>query len=164
VTSLESHLQWLNAEIDALDQQLRQLLLSNHAWRRAVEHLNTVPSLGPVSIAALMAATHGFVRCQTPEQAAAFAGLAPHTHTSGTSVRGQASIGGGHASLRRILYMCALSAIRYNPVLRDFYQHLLRNGKHKKVALCAVARKLVHIAWAVVVRDRDFDPHFHPAT
>jgi hypothetical protein len=60
--------------------------------------------------------------------------------------------------------MCALSAIRYNPVLRDFYQHLLRNGKHKKVALCAVARKLVHIAWAVVVRDRDFDPHFHPAT
>jgi transposase len=56
--------------------------------------------------------------------------------------------------------MAALSAARFNPVLRAFYTRLFQRGKLPKVALCAVARKLLHLAWALVVMQRDFDPNW----
>ena len=56
--------------------------------------------------------------------------------------------------------MAALSAARYNPAVRELYQRLLARGKPNKVARVAAARKLIHIAWAVVVKERDFDPHY----
>lgn len=157
---VQTHLDWLSERIAELDRELNLLLKGEHAWQQAVAHLKTIPGLGPVGIASILAASHAFARCENAEQAAAFAGLVPHPNQSGTSVHGRASIGGGHAALRRTLYMCALSAARFNPILRDFYQHLLRQGKPRKVALVAVARKLMTIAWALVTKDRDFDPNF----
>lgn len=160
VADARDHLALLKARINRLDRQLDGLLALQHEWRTAVRHLRSIPGVGTLGAAALLTATHCFARCETPEQAAAFAGLVPYVHLSGSSVRGRASIGGGHAQLRRVLYMCALSASRCNPRLRPFYQRLLAQGKLKKVALCAVARKLIHIAWALVTKDRDFDPAF----
>ena len=58
------------------------------------------------------------------------------------------------------MYMATLSALRYNPVIRTFYQRLVATGKPKKVALCAAARKLLRIAWAVATKEQDFDPAY----
>jgi len=112
-----------------------------------------------------MTATLNFSLCQTPEQATSYAGLAPHPRQSGTSLKSYRSLGhGGHARLRSALYMAALPASRYNPIIRDFYRRLVARGKPKKVALCAAARKLLHMAWAMVTKRRDFEPSLRSRT
>lgn len=155
---LQDHIASLRHQIQALEQTIQACLLSQHDWAAAVRRLRTLKGLGYLTIARILTATHAFARCATPEEAAAFAGLAPHARESG-QWKGKRSVGGGgHAALRQALYMAALSASRYNPRLHAFYVALLQRGKVHKVALCAVARKLLHIAWALVVKQRDFDP------
>jgi transposase len=159
---LHAHIRALTEQIRTLERTLRSLLMSQHDWAEAVRHLQTVKGLGDLTIARILTSTHAFARCSTPEAAAAFAGLAPHVRQSG-KWKGKSTIGGaGHAALRQALYMAALSAARFNPRLRAFYTQLLQRGKLRKVALCAVARKLLHLAWALVVKQRDFDPNWSP--
>jgi len=158
IQPLQAHIRSLTQQIHAFERTIRSLLLSHHGWAEAVRHLLTVKGLGYLTIARILSATHAFARCATPEQAASFAGLAPHVRQSG-KWKGKSTIGSaGHAALRQALYMAALSAARFNPILRAFYTRLLQRGKLRKVALCAVARKLLHLAWALVVKQRDFDP------
>jgi|GEM_PF-1895839 len=89
------------------------------------------------------------------------AGLAPIPHESGTSIRGQPCIGhSGNSHLRHALYMATLSASRHNPQIRVFYDRLRKAGKPIKVARCAAARKLLHLAWAVVTKEQAFDPSY----
>ena len=95
---------------------------------------------------------------------AAYAGLVPYPRHSGSSLRATRSTGRtGHAQLRTMLYMAALSAARHTPPVKALYDRLLARGKPNKVARVAAARKLVHIAWAVVVKERDFDPYYTPS-
>jgi transposase len=73
-------------------------------------------------------------------------------------VRGRAQLGhGGNGRLRTALYLASLSATRYNPPIKDFYERLRAAGKPMKVARCAAARKLLHVAWAVVTKGQPFD-------
>ena len=88
---------------------------------------------------------------------AALAGLAPFARDSGTR-RGQRRVGGGRAGVRSALYMASLSAARYNPALRAFYRRLRAAGKLAKVALVAVARKLLVILNALLRDRRPWDP------
>ena len=151
----------LSAEIKQLTQDILDLLLSEHEWTVAVQYLFSIPGIHTISTAWILVATHCFARCDSPEQAASFAGLAPHPHDSGSSKRGYRSIGGaGHQALRNTLYMASAPASRFNPLLKDYYQRLVARGKAKKVVRCAVARKLLHIAWACVTKKRFFDPNF----
>jgi len=66
----------------------------------------------------------------------------------------------GNARLRRALYMATLSAVQHSGVIKTFYRRLCAAGKPRKVALCAAARKLLRIAWAVATKERDFDPAY----
>ena len=160
VRPLQAHIRALTQQIKQLEQIIRALLVSQHDWAEAVRRLRMVKGLGYLTIARILTSTHAFARCATPEEAASFAGLAPHVRQSG-KWKGKSQVGGGgHAALRQALYMTSLSAVRFNPRLRAFYTQLVQRGKLKKVALCAVARKLLHIAWAVVVKQRDFDPNW----
>jgi transposase len=161
IRRLKRHIGYLEGEIDALQAEIEALLLGDHEWRDAARRLLTIKGVGIITASWILVATHQFARCHTPEQAASFAGLAPHAQDSGTSRRGKRSVGGGgHAALRKALYRAAGSAIRFNPPVQQFYDRLVRQGKLKKVARCAAARKLLHIAWAVVVKERNFDPHY----
>ena len=95
----------------------------------------------------------------TPPQAVAYAGLDPAPHQSGSSVRGRGGISKtGNARLRQALYMAALSAAQHNPTLRAFYQRLLQRGKLKRVALVAVARKLLVLMVTLLRHQRAYDP------
>lgn len=150
----------LTAEIKALHAIIATLLNFDNVWRQATTYLLSIPGISTISAAWLLVATHCFERCDTPQQAAAFAGLAPHPKDSGKQ-HGQRSIGGcGHRYLRNVLYMASAPASRFNPILKVFYERLLARGTPKKVARCAVARKLIHIAWACVTKQQLFDPAY----
>ncbi|GIV81322.1 MAG: IS110 family transposase [Anaerolineae bacterium] len=158
---LRHHLDYLDREIKALEAELSALLRQHHPWAEAARRLRTIKGLGLITVAWLLVATQCFAFCQTPEQAAAFAGLVPYPRQSGSSLRAKRGVGrGGHAPLRTALYMATLAAARYNPSAKALYQRLLARHKPNKVARVAVARKLIHIAWAVVIKERDFDPNY----
>jgi len=119
--------------------------------------LTSAPGIGVLTAAWLLVSTMNFTLCATPEAATAYAGLAPMPHTSGTSVRGRTGIGhGGQSRLRTALYMATLAAVRHNPELHAFYTRLRAAGKPHKVARCAAARKLLHLAWALVTKQQRY--------
>jgi transposase len=157
--------------IESLDEQVRTLeeaiaeVLADGAWAASAAHLQSIPGLGLVTAAWLVVGTVNFTTCATAEAAAHDAGLAPMERESGSSVRGRPSIGhGGNRRVRTALYMATLSAARYNPVIKRFYTRLREAGtlwvKPTKVARCAAARKMMHLAFAVVTKGQDFDPSY----
>ena len=106
-----------------------------------------------------MLATLNFTTCDNALALVNYAGLAPLEFSSGTSIRGRPSIGhSGHARLRTMLYMATLTAARYNPAIKLFYQRLTEE-KHKpsKVARCACARKLIHLAFGLIKSRKPFE-------
>ena len=140
---IEAHIAWLEQELSDVDEGLRQTLRSSPEWREKDDILRSVPGVGEQLSLALLS--------QLPElgtlnrrQVAAPVGVAPFNRDSGT-LRGKRQIWGGRARLRAVLYMGAMVASRFNPVIRDFYQRLLAAGKPKKVALTACMRKLLVI-------------------
>lgn len=160
LASMNDHIDRLDAEIDLLTTEIDDLLSQDPEWAQASDYLKSIPGIGTLSTAWLLVATHCFARCETPQQAASFAGLAPHPKDSGDQY-GHCSVGGtGHQALRNTLYMASASVSRFNPVLKPYYDQLVARGKPKKVVRCAVARKLIHIAWACVTKQRNFDPDF----
>ena len=149
----------LAAQIADVERDLAGVLAQDDAWTDAIRRLQSIPGVGVVTAAWLVVATHNFTLCADAEQATAYAGLAPMPRQSGTSVRGRACIGhAGNRRLRTALYLATLSAARCNPAIRPFYERLRAAGKPMKVARCAAARKLLHLAWAVGRSDRLFDP------
>jgi transposase len=150
----------LDTRIATLEDELATVL-HDGAWAESAALLGTITGIGLVTTAWLLVATLNFTACASAEGAAAYAGLVPLAHESGTSVRGRAQIGhGGHARLRTALYLATLTAARFNPVIRAQYERLRAAGKPPKVARCAAARKLLHLAFAVVTNTRVFDPAY----
>jgi transposase len=151
----------LTDQIAAVEAELAPTIQQDAAWAAAAARLQTITGVGLLTASWLLVTTLNFTLCPTPEAATSYAGLAPHPRQSGTSVRGRTAIGHtGNARLRRALYLATLRAAQHNPVIHAFYTRLRAAGKPPKVARCAAARKLLHIAWAVVTKDQDFDPAY----
>jgi transposase len=129
------------AQIQAVEDKLQALLQKDQELQQRVQTLDAIEGVG--SRTALLILAHMPELGQlNRQQTAALAGLAPWTRESGT-MKGVSCIGGGRPEVRLALYMSALSAARFNPVLRAFYQRLIAKGKLPKVALTAVMRKLL---------------------
>ena len=112
----------------------------------------------------LVVTTLNFTMCETAEAAVNFVGLAPMVHLSGTSVHGRSQISRcGHGRIRSQIYLATLSTARFNPLIKAYYDRLRAAGKLMKVARCACARKLLHIAFAVATRQHAFDPDYQSA-
>ena len=141
--SIEAHIEWLVRELDDLDTDLRRRIQRSPVWREKDDLLRTVPGVGPQVSLTLLAYLPELGTLDR-RQIAALVGVAPFNRDSGT-MRGRRTVWGGRARVRASLYMGALTASRYNPVIRDFYQRLLAAGKPKKVALTACMRKLLVI-------------------
>ena len=86
---------------------------------------------------------------------AALCGLAPYNRDSG-NMKGKRRIRGGRAPIRTVLFMAMLSAVQHNPIMKDFYQNLVAQGKHKKVALTACMRKMIVILNTMVATDTEW--------
>jgi transposase len=158
-TRMEHLIESLTKQISEVETELDATLALDPAWAASATRLQTISGIGPLTAAWLVVTTLNFTICGTVEQLTAYAGLAPHPYQSGTSVHGRACIGHtGNAALRTAVYLATLSAAQHNPVIKAFYERLRAAGKPMKVARCAAARKLLHIAFAVVKNEEDFDP------
>lgn len=151
----------LNSQIAAVERELAAVIAGDDSWAASIVRLQSIPGVGLITASWLVVATANFTACPTVEAATAFAGLAPHPWQSGTSVRGRPHVGhSGHARLRQALYMAAVCSLRCHSLMRAFYTRLKAAGKAVKVALCALARKLLHLAWTLVTKQRTFDPEY----
>ena len=152
---------WLEHELDDLDKSLRQTLRQSPVWREKEDLLRSVPGVGEQLSLTLLAYLPELGTLDR-RQIAALVGVAPFNRDSGT-LRGQRTVWGGRARVRAALYMGALVASRFNPVIRDFYQRLLAAGKPKKLALTACMRKLLVILNSMLKHGapwRDPSPQF----
>jgi transposase len=119
--------------------------------------LQSIPGIGAATAAILIAEFGGFQRFSQARACAAFAGMTPRAHDSGTSVRGKPRLSKvGAPALRKALFFPALAALRYNPVARALRARLLARGKQKMVIVGAVMRKLVHLAFGVLKTGQPF--------
>ena len=141
--SVEAHILWLKQELDDLDKGLRETLRRSPVRREKDDLLRSVPGIGE-QISLTLLAYLPKLGTLNRRQVAALVGVAPFNRDSGT-LHGKRTVWGGRAGVRTALYMGAMVASRYNPVIRDFYQRLLSAGKPKKPALTACMRKLLPI-------------------
>ncbi|WP_246794281.1 IS110 family transposase [Burkholderia perseverans] len=157
--SLERVIDFLKKELDDSDNEVAQHVEHHHA--ELARTLRSVPGIGSTSVAVLLAELPELGKLDR-RRIAALVGVAPLNRDSGL-MRGQRCIWGGRADVRRTLYMATLTGVRYNPVLRDYYQRLVQAGKRKKVALVAAMRKLLTIVNAIAKHRLDWNPDFHIA-
>jgi len=138
----------LERELSSVDTDIDDAVRGSPAWREKEDLLSSVPSVGPTISRTLIAELpeHGTLG---GKQIVALVGLAPFTRQSG-QWRGKSFIGGGRTSVRKVLFMGAMVGLRHNPVLKAFFERLIAAGKPKKVAIIAVARKLLTILNAIL--------------
>jgi transposase len=148
---LEKHLDWLETELAEIEDDLDDWIDQNALWREKRTSLESVPGVGKVTSFTLLAELPE-LGTLSRQKIAALVGLAPFNRDSGR-FRGRRHIFGGRSDVRSVLYMAALSGIRYNPVLKAFYDRLIAKGKLPKVALTACMRKLLTILNAII-RDK----------
>jgi transposase len=154
--SLDANIDWLRRLLADLDDELKETIRSSPAWRQRDELLQSVPGIGPVVSAVLIARLPELGRLGH-KQIAALVGVAPFNRDSGI-LRGRRTIWGGRAEVRTVFYMGALSAAQWNPSLRRFYEHLRAAGKPKKVALTACMNKLLGILNAMLRAGTPWSP------
>jgi transposase len=153
--NIQQHLDWLKEHIDDADRDLGEAVRSNPQWQARDRLQQSVPGIGKVVSHTLLASLPE-LGILTSRQLAALVGLAPFAHDSGRR-QGKRCIFGGRAEVRAKLYMAALTASRSKSPLGQFYARLRAAGKAAKVALVAVARKLLTIANAVVRSGQPYD-------
>jgi transposase len=145
---LQAHIEWLEKRLKQSDKDLRQKLESSPVWQVNDQLLQSVPGIGDITSQTLLASLPELGKLSN-KQIAALVGVAPYARESGRH-RGQRRIGGGRGAVRAVLYMATISATRFNPVIRAFYERLVKAGKKKKVALVACMRKLLTILNAMI--------------
>jgi transposase len=141
--SLQKHIAYLERELRGTEHDLGRLVKASPVWQEADDLLRSVPGIGATTACALIATLPELGQLNR-RAIAKLVGIAPLNRDSGVK-RGQRTIWGGRAAVRRVLYMATLVATRCNPVLRAFYHRLLAAGKPKKLALVACMRKLLTI-------------------
>lgn len=155
--SIVAHLAWLDEQIETVMGEVRQIIADDPVLSRNLALVRGITGFGEVSAAILLAELPNIAEF-TPKALAAFVGLSPSEHSSGSSVRRPGKMSRiGAERLRRTLYMCALSAKRTNTALAAFVSRMTAAGKPPKVILIAVARKLLVYAHAVIRTQRPFN-------
>ena len=150
------HVKWLEEELAALEEEISECIKQNPLWREQETLLRSVPGVGPITAAVLVAELPELGTLNR-QKIAALVGVAPFNKDSGPR-KGKRRIYGGRSAVRSTLYMATLVAVRFNPVIKAFYERLIANGKEKKVALTACARKLLVILNAILRQAQPWRP------
>jgi transposase len=153
---VQDHIRWLQQELDGLDKDLDHTIRQSPLWREKDNLLRSVPGIGPV-VSITLLANLPELGTLSRHQIAALVGVAPLNRDSGR-FRGKRMVWGGRARVRAALYMAALTATRYNPVIKAFYHRLCETGKARKVALTACMRKLLTILNSMLKHRQTWDP------
>ena len=151
-----NRLQQIERQIERIDAEIRKLLQGEDSLARKTDILISIPGVSEITAAGLIARMPELGQLNR-STAASLAGLAPMTRESGLW-KGHGFIAGGRSQVRRMLYMPALAAIRFNPDMKKTYRNLKDAGKPSKVAITAVMRKLIVLANALLRQDRLWEP------
>ena len=154
--SVEQVLKVLGKQILTIEKQIADLVESDDDWNDKAELLQSVPGVGPITVASLLADLPELGQLNR-QQIAALAGLAPFNRDSGR-FRGRRSIWGGRKAVRGVLYMATLSAMRCNHVIKTFAERLKADGKTFKVVITACMRKLLVILNTMVQNNTHWNP------
>jgi transposase len=158
---VQDHIRWLEQELAALDDDLERTVQESPLWREKDNLLCSVPGIGRVVSITLLADLPE-LGTLSRHQIAALVGVAPLNRDSGR-FRGKRMVWGGRARVRAALYMAALTASRYNPIVKTFCHRLCGAGKARKVALTACMRKLLIILNSMVKHQQIWAPDVqHP--
>jgi transposase len=157
---IEAHIDWLTHELTGVEGELATAIRQSPVWREQDELLQSLPGVGP-GLSRTVLAELPELGTLSPKQLAALVGVAPHNRDSGT-LRGTRTIWGGRAVVRTALYMAALVAKKWNPVIKAFYERLVAAGKAKKVALVACMHKLLTIMNAMLKHRTPWRAHVQP--
>ena len=146
---LRKHIKTLYKQITQLEKQIEDLIAEDD--ETVIEHVHSVPGVGKKTAIALLTATKGMHGFSNYRQLSSYLGLCPRIYDSGKSVHGKAHICKmGMGWIRKLLYMCAISAARHNRACASLYERLRQKGKAVKVALIAVVNKLLKQIFAIV--------------
>jgi len=145
---IRGHIDYLRKRLKHLNRDIDGAVRGSELWRQKAELLDSVPGVGPVLRAALLAWLPELGTLNRGE-AAALLGVAPFNHDSG-AMRGRRAIGGGRAPLRRALYCTTSAVLLWNQPLRSYYEHLIAKGKVHKVAMVATMRRLLLMLNAII--------------
>jgi transposase len=146
---LRKHIKTLYKQITQLEKQIEDLIAEDD--ETVIEHVRSVPGVGKKTAIALLTATKGMHGFSNYRQLSSYIGLCPRIYDSGKSVHGKAHICKmGMGWIRKLLYMCAISAARHNRACASLYERLRQKGKAVKVALIAVVNKLLKQIFAIV--------------
>lgn len=157
--SLKRQLTHLKKEILILEAELERLVKENN--QQLLTNIMTIPGVGKKTALLLITNTNAFKYFQTHKQLSAYFGLAPREWTSGSSIRGRARITkAGAPKIRNHLFLCSFTACQYNPQCKALYTRLVAKGKSKKLALIAVANKLLKQTLAIAKSGVNYNPEY----
>jgi transposase len=162
--SLTEHVAYLDSEIARTQKLIRSHIDSHPGLRGQRDLLLSIPGIGETTAAKLLGEIMDVKLYRSARQLAAFAGLTPRLHESGSSIRRKARLSkSGAPRLRKALYFPALVAMKYNPQIKALGARLKDRGKCPMEIIGAAMRKLVHIAYGVLKSGRPFDPELKTA-
>lgn len=149
---ISQHILWLQEERDHLDKDIAHFINQTPVLAQKQELLQSVPGVGPV-VSAILIADLPELGQLSRQKIAALVGVAPFNNDSGPR-KGKRRVKGGREAIRSTLYMATLSSIQHNPIIQLFYKRLVDAGKQKKVAIVACMRKLLTILNAMIRDDK----------
>jgi transposase len=161
ITSIKKSIRFLEKESASLEEEIRRHINSDegpNGLKKNRELLMSIPGIGETLATSILAELPDVTTFKSADSVAAYAGLSPQEHKSGKSVDKPTRLSGkGNARLRRALFMPALCACRYNPLLANLYKRLIERGLSRKAAVCAVMRKLLMFAYGVLKNREPFN-------
>jgi transposase len=159
--SVEELIAYLTEQIKRTEGLIRKHINNHPTLKRQSELLDSIPGIAETTAALLLSEITDITQYRSARQVAAYAGLVPRERQSGSSLRGRTRLSKiGNARLRRALYFPAITALRCSPFFQAWAEGLLKRGKSKMSVICAVMRKLVHVAYGVLKSGREFDPQW----
>src|SRR5215210_5748214 len=159
--SVEEHLSYLNQEIKRTEELIRKHISNHPRLKQQSELLDSIPGIAETTAALLLSEITDITQYRSARQVAAYAGLVPRERQSGSSVRGRTRLSKiGNARLRKALYFPAMTALRSSAFFKQWAKGLRERGKSKMSVICAVMRKLIHLAYGVLKTGQPFDPEW----
>jgi transposase len=159
--AIAAHIAFLDDQIATIQAQIEDHIDNHPHLRQQRDLLTSIPGIGDQTAAHFLAEVIDVHRFQSAQQLAAYAGLTPRNHHSGSSVHKPGRlVKTGNSYLRKALYMPALAAMRWNPIIRALVERLDARGKKRMTIVGAVMRKLVHLAFGVLKHQQPFDPNY----
>ena len=159
--SITEHIAYLEEQMEKTRRHIKEHIDDDPDLRTNAKLLESIPGIGTATAALLLAELGDMTQFSSARQVAAFAGVVPRLRESGTSVKGRARLSKvGSSRLRKSLYYPAITALRFNPLIKAFGLRLSAQGKSKMLIIGAAMRKLLHIVYGVLKSQRPFDPTF----